>query len=240
MIPHYRLPRMIERGASQVLTLPVYAADGTAQATASSGTVSIYAGSTAIVTDAAVSVGPPAAYTLAGSATTDQSLSEEWLEIWKLTISGTEYTFQRPAYLVRRVLYATLIDADLVEYHSDLLSLLDPDESNLQKYRDNAWSSVQTALIRKGRRPQLVIDSWQLRQLHAFRTLELFFRDAASSVGDGRYIELAREYGELAAEEWAALSFRYDASEDGYIGTALDETTAGSGVVYLSAPKATY
>ena len=53
-------------------------------------------------------------------------------------------------------------------------------------------TAIQTALIRQGERPQLVLDAWQLRSLHAYRTLELFYRDAASSVGDGRYIELAR------------------------------------------------
>ena len=240
MIPHYRLPRMIERGVSQTLSLPVFADDGTTAQTATSGTVSIYAGSRAIVEGAAVSAGPPAAYTLAAAKTSDESLSERWLEKWTLTIGGTVFTFQRPAYLVRRVLYPTLIDADLVEYHSDLLSLLDPDDSNLQRYRDNAWHAIQTALIRQGRRPQLVLDAWQLRSLHAYRTLELFYRDAASSVGDGRYIELAREYGELAAEEWTALSFRYDADEDGFVSDALDQTSAGSGVVYLTAPKATF
>lgn len=239
MIPHYRLPRMIQRGVPTTLTLAVYADDGTTAQTATSGTVSVYAGSKAIVAGAAVTVGPPASYTLAGAATADESLSEQWLEVWSLTIGGTAYTFQRPAYLVRRVLYPTLIDSDLVEYHSDLLSLLDPDDTNLQRYRDNAWHALQTQLIRQGRRPQLVMDAWQLRSLHAYRTLELFYRDAASSVGEGRYIELAREYGELAAEEWAALSFRYDADEDGYVSDQLDQTAAGSGVLYLSAPKAT-
>ena len=240
MIAHYRIPRMIERGSTQVLTLPVYGDDGTSAQTATSGTVSIYDGSAAIVEDQTVTVGPPASHTLAGSATADRGLSERLLEVWTLTISGTVHTLTRPAYLMRRVLTPTLIDADLVEYHSDILSLLDPDETTLEKPRTAAWEFVQRKLIRNGRRPQLVIDSWQLRDLHAYRTLELFFRDAAASVGDGRYVELAREYAELTAAAWSEISFRYDADEDGYVGDQLDETTPGQGVVYLSAPKAVY
>ena len=65
MIGHYRLPRMIERGASVTLTLPVFADDGTSAQTATSGTVSVYDGSAAIVEDQSVTVGPPASYTLA-------------------------------------------------------------------------------------------------------------------------------------------------------------------------------
>jgi hypothetical protein len=231
---------MIERGATQTLTFPVYADDGTAAQTATSGTVSIYDGSFAIVEDQSVTVGPPASYSLAGSATTDRGLSESLLEVWKLTIGGTVYTLTRPAYLVRREITPTLIDADLVEYHSDILSLLDPDETTLEKPRTAAWEWVQRKLIRNGRRPQLVIDSWQLRDLHAYRTLELFFRDAAASVGDGRYVELAREYAEQAGAAWAELSFRYDADEDGFSDDSLDQTAPASGVLYLAAPKATF
>ena len=140
---------------------------------------------------------------------------------------------------MRRAITPTLIDADLVEYHGDILS-----SSTLTRRPSRSphggveW--VQRKLIRNGRRPQLVIDSWQLRDLHAYRTLELFFRDAAASVGDGRYVELAREVCRLAGAAWSEMSFRYDADEDGYSGSQLDETAGGQGVVYLSAPKAVY
>ena len=239
MIPHYRLPRMIER-VSQTLSLPVFADDGTTAQTATSGTVSIYAGSRAIVEGAAISVGPqlPTHWQLLKQAMR-ACQSVGWKK-WTLTIGGTVFTFQRPAYLVRRVLYPTLIDADLVEYHSDLLSLLDPDDSNLQRYRDNAWHAIQTALIRQGRRPQLVLDAWQLRSLHAYRTLELFYRDAASSVGDGRYIELARSMASWQQRD--GLRFHSDTMQMRMDTSAMRsiETSAGSGVVYLTAPKATF
>ena len=152
MIGHYRLPRMIERGASVTLTLPVYDDDGTSAQTATSGTVSVYDGSAAIVEDQSVTVGPPASYTLAGSATTDRGLSDRLLEVWKLTIGGTVYTLTRPAYLVRRAITPTL-STPISSSITDISLTLDPDETTLEKPRTAAWEWVQRKLIATGAGP---------------------------------------------------------------------------------------
>lgn len=233
LITAYQLPRFIVRGEANSLDMDVYSAAG-AQQTASSGTITVYASSRTIVDAAAVTAGAPSTYTLAAaSVPTTESLSDRWLEVWDLDIG----TFTRPAYLVRRQLFPTLQDSDLTDLHSDLADLRDPDQSTFEAQREAAWVKLNRGLIKRGRRPELVIDSWALTDLHRALTLEIIFQDFAGSAtvgAAGRYQQLADHYREEAAREWDTIVFRYDADEDG---TADDANKlAGTPIVFLNRP----
>jgi hypothetical protein len=76
-----------------------------------------------------------------------------------------------------------------------------------------------------------VLDGWQLADVHAFKTLEIFFRDSAQAVGDERWKELSEEYRNLFDEEWKQINFAYDADEDGRVDE--DQNLAATGVTWL-------
>lgn len=222
----YALPRLVRRGIDETLTLDVYNSAGTQQ-TATTGTLSVFAGSRAIVDGATVSTfGPPASYLLTAATTVDEQLSDRWLEVWTMTIGGATEVFQRPAFLVRRTFDPVIDDRDLIALHSDLADLRDPDQTTYQGQRDEAWIELNKMLIQKGNRPQLIFDGWGLRALHQYLTLEILFRDFATSVGDGRYAKLEERYRQLAHEEFNSLQFYYDWDEDGFIDGQLEHKAA--------------
>lgn len=234
LITRHQLPRFIQRGVVSSLDMDVYDEAGT-QLTATAGTLTVYAGSKVIVdaADLAATLGPPATYSLAAALTADESLSEEWLEVWDLTFTNQETdTFRRPAYLVRHRLLPVITDTDLTDLHSDLAALRDPDQSSYQAQREAGWVRMLRRLISKGRFPQLITDSWALAELHRFITLEIIFRDFAQSTGDGRWLKQADDYRILIKQELENIQFNYDADEDGLIDE--DEKLAGEPVIFLN------
>ena len=237
MITRYQLPTFIARGVSQSLSLDVYN-DAGAQQTASSGTVTIYKGGSVLSgvdTVAVTTTGPPAAYTLGASSTSGESLSDRWLLLWSLTISGTAYTFRQPAYLVRHVLYPTITDTDITDRYDDLDDYLDSDTTTFQTYRDAAWVVLNRDLIKRGRRPELIIDSYAVAEAHLHKTCELIFRDFASKAGvDGRYRELQRDHADAYLREWDTMVLQYDSDEDGM--PDEERRQSGQPVVWLSRP----
>lgn len=229
--PH-QLPRIVERGVDQTITLDVRASDGTQQ-TASAGTLTITDGARVLVSASAVTVGPPASYALAGSLTADGPLSDALLEVWSLTISGVPYVFRRAGYIVRHAFHPTIGDSDLTDRDSDLLSILPSGETTLEKYREAARQRLERDLLRKGRRPWLIFDSYDLFDAHVALSLALFYRDASMKLGDGRYTDEHTARMTEYEHELGRVSFRYDSAESGVID---DETPAASqGPLVLSA-----
>lgn len=230
-VPHL-LPRIVERSVNTTLTLEVRAADGTVQ-TASAATVTIQDGAAVLVSQAVASVGPPASYALSGSVTQGRNLSDAWLEVWALTISGTPYTFRRAGYLVRHAFYPTITDTDLTDRDSDLLTLMPPTLSSLEKYREQARTRIERDLLRKGRRPWLIFDSYDLCDAHIALALARFYWDCHLKVSDGRYGEMAAKLEREYTDEMGRVSFRYDEAESGDVDDP--SPTAGQGPLILSA-----
>lgn len=232
MVHRYQLPRMLIRGVAQTVTADIYSDAGTQQ-TATAGTYTLFQGSnsTALLTQAVASFGPPASTSIAASVTASEDLATDWMEIWSLTIGGVSRDYQRPVYLVRRELYPTITDTDLLDYHTDLADVRDPANSTFQGQRDQAWTSIQKRLIERGNFPQLIMDDWALREIHVYKTLELIFRDAAQEIGDGRWKELAGEYARLFTEAWDRTNFRYDQDQEGTIDA--DDRSSAPNVVWL-------
>jgi len=230
------LPAMIEKGRDTAITLDVYSAESVQQ-TASAATLKLYSGGELVLEDvAATGLGPPCTYTVLAAVTSARATSADWLAVWTLTISGVDYVFRQPVYLVKHLLYSPITDDDLTDRHSDLDSLRHTAAmGSFSPYRTAAFERVQRKLIARGNRPALIIDSWAFTDLLVFETLAPIFRDFAGSLGDTRYTELADHYTAAASAAWSGLVFRYDEDEDGLIGS--DETRRGSPVVYLNAPR---
>lgn len=236
LVTRFAGPRMIERGVAQSLTFPVFSAAG-AEQTATAATVTLQVENrTVLAATAATSLGPPASYSLLAATTTSEALSDRWLETWAMTIGGTPYTFRRAAYLVRHVFYPTITDTDLTDVHAELTELLDSDVDDYSRYREAAREKIERHLIKKGRRPELIFDNWALYDAHRALTLHLIFRDYASSIGDGRYTELAAEYLEEWKSEIESVRFRYDDQLSGTIDSG-DKEGGEPSIILTSAPR---
>lgn len=229
---------MIEKGKPERLDVAWYRADNLVT-TVISGAVTIKAGSRVIVDNAPVVLGiagTSASYTLLPALTNDLDPNDQMLEIWTLRDGAftEQVTFRRSGHLVITKLWPMITDHDLVARHSRLMELLPPSAVSWTEYRDLAWEVLNRDLIKRGRRPELILDSYALVDAHVYKSLELIFRDLTTLVGDGRYSELAMMYGEAYRSEWEMIHFRYDRDEDNAISAGENESATPS--LWLGVP----
>ena len=229
------LPDFIVRGRANLVECPVYS--GSTLTAPSSGTVDVFKGDgTKLVDGQAVTVTADiATYSLAAELLPSTlNLEDNWLIVWSLTLAGSTHTFQRPAALVRRELHPVVTPADVSAIHQDASSLLASGQT-LANFIDEAWDVLQRRLLAAGRRPYLIISDFALFDVHRHLAAYLLFNDAASSVGDGNWSEMAEHHIDRYEQEWARLSLSYDMDEDGVV--AIDEQgIAGPSAVYLGGP----
>lgn len=223
MILRHRLPRLAPIGDTLTLDAEVYAdADTSAMLAASAGTVTVTVAGVTLLDAAAVTVGgaKTATRSLDGALTAALSPSGDWLETWRLTIAGVASTFQRAGYLVRTPYRPAVTDDDLLMLHPDLADPRKgvlPTGATFAPYRQRASEHIQRRLISKGRRPWLIFDAWAHHDAEVALTLSYVFRDAAASVGDERYSQLAEHYTAVFDRAIDAVPYRYDPSETGIV-----------------------
>ena len=232
-------PDYLERARTQLVTLEVYR-DGALEAPSSGTFTLIDASGVEQVSAAAVSVvGSRAQYSIsAGTLPDTLPLGEGWQGVWSLVFSdGVTREFVRSGALVLRALHPVVTDADLLACYSDLDDLRPANMTSYQGPLDEAWRQLIGRLVGKGRFPYLILDPWSLREIHMEITLSLIFRDFASSVGEGRYLDLAESHKKTAASAWRSLTFQYDSNHDGRPDGSGDRKGAEP-VIYLSnAPR---
>ncbi len=232
------LPRMIKRNDDQTLDITWFEDNAAIVVPVTGATLTLKQGSRVILDNvAATSFGGPvfsATYDLLAATTAGLILSDTMLEIWTLTTATGSVTARRSGHLVRTVLYPMVTDSDLVARHARLEDIRPPTVPNFSSYIDLAWEMINRDLLKKGRRPELVLDSYALIDMHVYKTLELIFRDATTFVGAGRYEDLADRYSEAYREEWENVQFRYDRNQN----DALEdgEREAASPSIWLGEP----
>lgn len=239
LVARQSLPRFVEVGVAQSLTLDVYPEDSGTLSTASAGTLTLKQGSVTLLDAVSVTVGSTtstASYSLLAATTSGKDPSDDLLEIWTLTIDGATQTFQRGGYLVRRAWRPTIMDTDLIDYHSDLASLRPSSLTTYEPYRRRAGNWVQTELLARGRRPWLLFDAWALTVPHIYKSLALIFSDFESAVGDGRYGKLAAAYEGQATEAMRSVMFRYDIAETGTVDDSA-QVSAAQPIFLTSGPN---
>ena len=195
-------------------------------------------GSTTIVENQPAFVGSPdftAQLTLGAGLFAGLPYSDNMLEIWSLNHPDYELHFvRRSGHFVRNVLYPMVTDADLISRHARIEDIRPPNLTNFTSYIDTAWSIINRDLIKRGRRPELVLDSYALVDMHIYKSLELIFKDASTFVGDGRYHELMTMYAAAYRDEWDIVQFHYDREEIGTMNDAQREAASPS--IWLGEP----
>jgi hypothetical protein len=239
----FQLPDLIERGRANLLKCETFR-DG-AVAAPSSGTVSVFnADGAAVVDGAAVTVvSSVAQYSVAAATLDGKTLAIGWRVEWALTMpDGVVHSFRNSAALVRARLYPVISDVDIYRRHPDF----NPTDSgsvaasgiNYQDYIDESWVEIQSKLIERGNRPNLVMSPSSFRLAHLYGSLELICRHFSSTAGDGsRWNALAATYGEKYAGAWRDLNFLYDSDDDGITDDPTRRRAASSSIWLGSGPR---
>ena len=214
LTPRHQLPRMIERGRAQTLSLPIF--DGPTRITPVEVTLRLFdaSGILRFGPTLATNLGSNDVALLAAD-TVDLDLDEHWLEEWSVYVTVTDIqTFRREAALVRRTLYPVITDLDLERVHPGLSAYLPSSQASWETQRDEAFDQLQARLLGKGNRPNLITGSWALRNVHLYWTLVLV-ADLLRVEASGRWAKLAEDWGGRVKAEWDSLTFQYDADDSG-------------------------
>jgi hypothetical protein len=201
--------------------------------------VTLYnASNTKIVDAAAVSINSDtgvSSYTiLAASLPESESYGDGWRLEWELVFgSDPAVMFVRAASLVRSNLFPTVIATDLEARHQNLSRLI-ATGNDADDFITAAWEVLLRMLLKAGRMPYLILSPFALHDALVFKSLELIFRDGHTAAGDGKYAELAEDYQNMFATEWASISFDYDSSQDGQ--ADADEKAGAEAVIYTGGP----
>tara|TARA_Y100001973_G_C5205094_1_gene340935 strand:+ start:3180 stop:3959 length:780 start_codon:yes stop_codon:yes gene_type:complete len=146
------------------------------------------------------------------------ALGEGYMQLWKITISGTEYIFRRMASLVLRRLYPVISDVDLTRVYSNLEDVRPSSITSYQKYIDDAWYTILRRIRSRNEGFEYLITSPEaFYECHRHLSLYLIFRDFHSSLGQstGRYLDLANEHNRAFHAEFEGINWLYDEDHSG-------------------------
>ncbi len=227
----FQAPDRIEQNASWTVACPVYYE--AALVVPSAGTCTVYNANGDTVKTGAVSVvSSVAELTIDAADTVSEDLGERWRIEWELTLPGpVTFTTRNTAALVLMTLSPVICDEDLFRRSSALdygnADRVITDVTDYQSFREEAWIWLDAKLVAKGRRPQLIMSSTDLRDVHILKTLELIYRDLSQRNADA-YLDTASDYGTDATAAFNSLAFIYDGDEDGQADSDKRKPAVGS------------
>lgn len=216
--PRIRIHDVFERSRSYVVDLPIYRDNEIVSPTSAFFTFLDPSGNVVIPRTAVSIVSYVATYTIgAGELPNTLNLSEGYIQQWELTIDGHVHTFRKQTAISLSSLYPVISDIDLESEYSDLASIR-PSSLNgtYQKYIDESWIQLVQRIRDLGNIEYLIMSPQSLRSCHKDLTFYLIWKDMDSSgLGEGRYLDLAREHRKNFESSFKRLTFNYDLNRDG-------------------------
>lgn len=240
--PRIRIHDVLERSRACTVDLPVYRDNALQSPTSAYFRLTDPEGNDVIARTAVSVVANVATYNIGANELPDTlRLSDGYMQYWELIIDGVTHTFKKPSAICLSALYPVISDLDLEAEYSDLASIRPSSlGSTYQTYIDEAWVQLIQRVRDMGNIEYLIMSPQSLRAAHKNLTFYLIFKDMDSSgLGEGRYLDLAREHRKQFEFDFKRLKFTYDMNQDG---RADDETRRRSalGVIYTSAPPVWY
>lgn len=240
--PRIRIHDVLERNRAVVLDLPIYRNNAIVGPTSAYFRLQDPEGNDVIARHSVSIIGNIATRTIsADELPTTLRLAEGYMQTWELTIDTIIHTFKKPCAVARSGLYPVISDLDLEAEYSDL-STIRPSSlgSTYQTYMDEAWVQLIQRIRDLGNIEYLIMNPQSLRSCHKNLTFYLIFKDMDSSgLGEGRYLDLAREHRKQMESDFKRLKFQYDQNNDGRIDDPNSRKSA-LGVFYTSAPPIWY
>lgn len=80
-----------------------------------------------------------------------------------------------------------------------------------------AFEKLEDMLVRKGRRPHLILDSHDLKEIHIAMSVTEICKGLVRGETDGLWWDLMKEYEKKASDMFNSMALKYDESEDGII-----------------------
>jgi len=240
--PRIRIHEVLERTRSATVDLPIYRDNALVSPTSAYFRLTDPNGEEVIARTAVSIVANVATYSLSPSEVpASLALGDGYMQEWELTISGSVYTFKKPTAIARSALYPVISDLDLEAEYSDLASIRPSSlGSSYQTYIDEAWVQLIQRIRDLGNIEYLIMSPQSLRACHKNLTFYLIFKDMDSSgLGEGRYLDLAREHRKQFEFDFKRLNFQYDLNQDGKVDDK-NRRRANLGVIYTSAPPIWY
>jgi hypothetical protein len=149
--------------------------------------------------------------------------------LWENALIEIEYTVSSVKYravfffdCVLNALKCNVTDTDLKAYAPLLADQIWSTETNYSTQILEAFRQVARAIKDKGRRPHMLIDGNQVRELVILRTLEMIcfdFSKASEDIWWNKY----QKYHEAFEAAFAKLIIKYDEDESGAIDTDEEE-----------------
>jgi hypothetical protein len=145
----------------------------------------------------------------------DELMEDAVLEI-AFTVSSVVYKATYLFDVVLNALYCNVTDDDLKAYFPKIADDLWASVSNYSGQIDEAFKLIKRLIKDKGKRPAMLIDGSQVRELIIIKTFEMIFFNFSKSKDDvwwARY----EKYAQLFGERFAGLVIKYDEDESGTI-----------------------
>ncbi len=162
-------------------------------------------------------------YSLAATYTAD--LWENAVIEIAYTISSVVYTAVFFFDVVLHALYCNVTDDDLKAYFPQLADEIWSGTANYSGQIAEAFQFVKRLIKDKGKRPSMLIDGSQVRELVIIKTFEMIFFNFATDP-EGIWWKRYEQYRSLFNERFASLVIKYDEDESGTIDSD-EKATAG-------------
>jgi hypothetical protein len=153
-------------------------------------------------------------------------------DLWENAVIEINYTINTVVYratfffdVVITPLACNVVDDDLKAYFPLLVEEIWTGTTSYTGQISEAFRTVKRLIKDKGRRPAMLIDGSQVRELVIIKTFEMIFFNFSKDPEDiwwKRY----EKYAELFTARFAALQVEYDDDEDGAV-EAGEETNLG-------------
>jgi hypothetical protein len=216
--PRIRIHDVLERARAYVVSLPIYRDNSIVSPSSAYFQLNDPVGNPVINRTAVSIVANVATYSItAGELPSTLELSEGYVQIWELTIDGHVHTFRKPTAISLSSLYPVISDMDLESEYSDLANIRPSSlGSTYQKYIDESWVQLIQRIRDMGNMEYLIMSPTSLRSCHKNLAYYLIWKDMDSSgLGEGRYMDLAREHRKQFEFDFKRLKFEYDLNRDG-------------------------
>lgn len=170
----------------------------------------------------------------AASLPTTLTLGEGYQEVWTFTISGTAYTYQRPAALARYQLVPAIHVSDVSGSTGRQPSLARNLGAGVtvQSFMDQAWAQIVRRIISAGHLPYLVRTPDAIGEAHICLTLALAYEGMAAGSDNAVYQKLAESYRKQYSDAWGSITWQTDYDHDGKIDDPSQRQSAGGRVMH--------
>ena len=167
----------------------------------------------------------------AASLPSTLTLGEGYQEVWTFTVSGVEYSYQRPAALARYQLVPSIHQSDVTARQPAVSRNLGAGIT-VQSFMDQEWAQIIRSILSAGHLPYLIRTPDALQEAHVCLTLALALEAMALGSDNGVYQKLSESYRKQYSAAWGSITWQTDYDHDGKIDDPSQRQSAGGRIMH--------